>query len=70
MQTDLLTVKEVAEFFRVCEQTVRNWIKGIFYDKGQARTYKGPARLKAIKVGNKFLIKRTDMIRFQQVIGC
>ena len=50
MQTVWYTVKEVAEMFRVCEQTVRNWIKGIFYDKGKARAYKSDIRLKAMRV--------------------
>ena len=49
MQPVWYTVKEVAEMFRVCEQTVRNWIKGIFYDKGKARAYKSDIRLKATK---------------------
>ena len=70
MQTVWYTVKEVAEMFRVCEQTVRNWIKGIFYDKGKARAYNSDSRLKATKFGKGFRIAAPDLERFRRDLGC
>lgn len=47
---ELLTIKEVAEFLKVSERTVRNWI-----DKGE---------LKAFRFGLQYRIKKADFENF------
>lgn len=50
MQEDLLTVKEVAAYLKISIFTVREMIKA--------------GRLKAIKVGKSYRIKRSELEKF------
>lgn len=64
------TVSEVAEIARVCTQTVRNWIRGIFCDKGRTKAYRSMEPLKATKLGGKFLVYGPDLARFIEDARC
>lgn len=70
MQTKLLTTRDVAQMMQVCEQTVRNWCKGIFYDKGQAKAYRKLEPLKSVKIGGTFRIYESDLNRFLESAKC
>ena len=58
------TVAETAGIARVCTQTVRNWIRGIFCDKGRTRAYQNMEPLKATKLGRRYLVYGPDLQRF------
>jgi excisionase family DNA binding protein len=48
---ELLTVSQAAEAFNATSQTVRNWIRG--------------DRLRAVRIGNRFLIPREEIERMR-----
>jgi excisionase family DNA binding protein len=48
---ELLTVSQAAEAFSATAQTVRNWIRG--------------DRLRAVRIGNRFLIPREEIQRLR-----
>jgi excisionase family DNA binding protein len=50
-QSELLTVSQAAEAVNATSQTIRNWIKG--------------GRLEAVRIGNRFLIPRTEIDRLR-----
>jgi excisionase family DNA binding protein len=49
--TELLTVSQVAEALSASGQTIRNWIRG--------------EQLRAARIGNRFLIPRTEVERMR-----
>lgn len=49
--SELLTVSQAAEAFNATSQTVRNWIRG--------------NRLRAVRIGNRFLIPREEIERMR-----
>lgn len=54
-ETELLTVSQAAEAFSATSQTIRNWIRG--------------DRLKAVRIGNRFLIPRSEIEHLRGEIG-
>jgi excisionase family DNA binding protein len=54
-QTELLTVSQAAEAFSATSQTIRNWIRG--------------DRVKAVRIGNRFLIPRSEIARLRGEIS-
>ncbi len=48
---DLLTASQAAEALSATSQTIRNWIRG--------------GRLRAVRIGNRFLIPRTEVDRLR-----
>ncbi len=64
LENRMYTVPEIAEIARVCTQTVRNWIRGIFCDKGQTKAYKKMEPLKATKLGGRFLVYGPDFTKW------
>lgn len=49
--TELLTVSQAAEAFNATSQTIRNWIRG--------------DRVQALRIGNRFLIPRSEVERLR-----
>jgi excisionase family DNA binding protein len=54
-ETELLTVSQAAEAFSATSQTIRNWIRG--------------DRVKAVRIGNRFLIPRSEVERLRGEIS-
>ena len=54
-ETDLLTVSQAAEAFSATSQTIRNWIRS--------------DRVRAVRIGNRFLIPRSEVERLRGEIG-
>jgi excisionase family DNA binding protein len=54
-ETDLLTVSQAAEAFSATSQTIRNWIRG--------------DRVRAVRIGNRFLIPRSEVERLRGEIS-
>lgn len=54
-ETELLTVSQAAEAFSATSQTIRNWIRG--------------DRVKAVRIGNRFLIPRSEVKRLRGEIS-
>jgi excisionase family DNA binding protein len=52
---ELLTVSQAAEAFSATSQTIRNWIRG--------------DRVKAVRIGNRFLIPRSEIERLRGEIS-
>jgi excisionase family DNA binding protein len=52
---ELLTVSQAAEALSASTQTIRNWIRG--------------DRLKGVRIGNRFLISRTEVARLRGDVG-
>ena len=50
-ETELLTVSQAAEAFSATAQTIRNWIRG--------------DRIKSVRIGNRYLIPRTEVERLR-----
>ena len=53
--TELLTVSQAAEAFSATSQTIRNWIRG--------------DRIKSVRIGNRFLIPRSEVERLRGEIS-
>jgi excisionase family DNA binding protein len=54
-ETELLTVSQAAEAFSATSQTIRNWIRS--------------DRVKAVRIGNRFLIPRSEVERLRGEIS-
>ena len=54
-ETELLTVSQAAEAFSATSQTIRNWIRG--------------DRVKAVRIGNRFLVPRSEVERLRGEIS-
>jgi excisionase family DNA binding protein len=54
-ETELLTVSQAAEAFSATSQTIRNWIRG--------------DRIKSVRIGNRFLIPRSEVERLRGEIS-
>jgi excisionase family DNA binding protein len=54
-ETELLTVSQAAEAFSATSQTIRNWIRS--------------DRVKAVRIGNRFLIPRSEIGRLRGEIS-
>jgi excisionase family DNA binding protein len=54
-ETELLTVSQAAEVFSATAQTIRNWIRG--------------DRIKSVRIGNRFLIPRSEVERLRGEIS-
>jgi len=52
---ELLTVSQAAEALSASTQTIRNWIRG--------------DRLKGVRIGNRFLVPRTEVERLRGDVG-
>nr|DAI76058.1 MAG TPA: helix-turn-helix domain protein [Caudoviricetes sp.] len=59
----LLSVREVAAYCGVSVSTVRNWVKG-FYFEGGAKAYKTMRPLPSIRLGQAIRIKQADLDRW------
>ncbi|MHB8695203.1 MAG: helix-turn-helix domain-containing protein [Solirubrobacteraceae bacterium] len=55
VETELLTVSQAAEAFSATSQTIRNWIRG--------------DRIKSVRIGNRFLIPRSEVERLRGEIS-
>lgn len=55
VETELLTVSQTAEAFSATSQTIRNWIRG--------------DRIKSVRIGNRFLIPRSEIERLRGEIS-
>lgn len=55
VETELLTVSQAAEAFSATSQTIRNWIRG--------------GRIKSVRIGNRFLIPRSEIERLRGEIS-
>ncbi len=55
VETELLTVSQAAEAFSASSQTIRNWIRG--------------DRIKSVRIGNRFLIPRSEIERLRGEIS-
>ena len=55
VETELLTVSQAAEAFSATSQTIRNWIRG--------------DRIKSVRIGNRFLIPRSEIERLRGEIS-
>jgi excisionase family DNA binding protein len=54
-ETELLTVSQAAEAFSATSQTIRNWIRS--------------DRVQAVRIGNRFLIPRSEVERLRGELG-
>jgi excisionase family DNA binding protein len=54
-ETELLTVSQAADAFSATSQTIRNWIRG--------------DRIKSVRIGNRFLIPRSEVERLRGEIS-
>jgi excisionase family DNA binding protein len=54
-EAELLTVSQAAEAFSATSQTIRNWIRG--------------DRVRAVRIGNRFLIPRSEVERLRGDLG-
>ncbi len=55
VETELLTVSQAADAFSATSQTIRNWIRG--------------DRIKSVRIGNRFLIPRSEVERLRGEIS-
>jgi len=55
VETELLTVSQAADAFSATSQTIRNWIRG--------------DRIKSVRIGNRFLIPRSEIERLRGEIS-
>lgn len=63
MQTELLTIKQVAARVGVCESTVRNWLRGYYSNQHGLR----PSNCKFVpftRIGGSIRIKASDLNRW------